>query len=126
MTGVYAPFIYAGGGHCLKHHLLLLDDSGTLISVQPFQGETERTIAYTGIILPAFPETVAKTAEEALSWLKDQSNKGNGTTLLTVLDSLFPRIILLPGQSVRLWNMEDVSPDTRHIEPGCLIRQIYP
>ena len=125
MTGVYAPFLYAGGGHCLKHHLLLFDDSGSVISIEPFQGETERTIAYSGMILPAFPETVANTPEEALSWLSERLNKEQGATMLTILDGLFPQRVLVPGQSVRLWNVEGVYPDTHSIDPECVLRPIY-
>lgn len=126
MTGVYAPFVYAGGGCWLKHHLLLIDAAGGLVSAQPFQGETERSIAYTGTVFPAFPEAVAKTPEDALAWFVDTFVKEEGVTVQALLERMFPHLVLVPGQPLILWNLESVFPEARTLDATAVLRRIYP
>jgi len=126
MTGIYAPFIFAGGGQWFKHHVLLLDNAGCLVSVHPFQGETERTTAYTGIVLPAFSTNKAGTTETALEWLIARLNTEEGAVLSHLLERVLPEITLLPGKAVRLWNLEGVNPDTLRLDAEAVLRPIYP
>jgi len=131
MTGVYAPFIYTGGGHWLKHHVLLLDNEGCLVSVHPFQAETERTTAYTGIVLPAFQRSNALTSEAltpqaALEWLTACLHSEEGVTLRNLLERVLPEVALIPGEAVKLWNLEGVEPSRLYLDVDTVLRQIYP
>jgi hypothetical protein len=126
MKGFYTPYLFTGGGRWLKHHLLLVDAAGCITSIEPFQGETERTIACTGILFPALQASIATTPEAALAWLTQALNQGEGNTVKTVLERVFPCTTLEIGQSVALWNLEYVSPDACCLEPDSVIKQLYP
>lgn len=126
MRGIYAPYLFSGGERWFKHHLLQLDEAGNLASMQPFQGETERTIACSGILFPAFPATVATTPEAALAWLTHAFNQEEGITVKALLERLFPCEVLEIGQSVALWNLENVYPDACSLPSDSVIDQLYP
>lgn len=126
MTGIYAPYLFTGGGHWFKHHLLLVDAAGTLASIHPFLGETERTIAYSGILFPALQASVATTPEAALAWFTDAFNREEGATVKALLERLFPCTALEIGQSLALWNLEHVYPDACCLGTDFVIKQIYP
>lgn len=95
----------------------MVDESDCLHSIQPFQGETERTIVCSGILFPAFSAAVAATPNEALVWFRRELEHAfsvpphsldGDLTVRSLLKRLFPHTVLNVGEPVALWNLEDV------------------
>jgi len=112
MKSFAAHYLYVGHGELLTRHVVCLDETGSVSSIQPLNDETEATVFLNGLLCAAFDfpgSTEWMTPLDATSFFSKIRDINPQLPINEILETYTNDSALIVGDKPKLWCVDSLD-----------------